>query len=219
MGALFFAVLRKFRQSKCFLIGLGFIILFGLLLLFRGWGLHALKIKQQEYGERLVQISRNSRNAYHLAKDLNEAEEMAREIEARLLSASRKAYTLRIFYALEKLTQIKIEEPRHIETLLFTLPEKEDEVEEAENAMSAEGEETEGQVTFNKPTYLVMTYGMRLEGSFRQILEFLYRLHIGSYFMRITAIDIRLPEESESAGILQAELTVEILGESERGAA
>ena len=205
--------IRKIRHSRMFLLGAAGVLFFSLLLGLRAWGLHSLLEERKSLDARLVLFNRNSRSAYRLDQDLSVAESMAKDIDSRLINASREAYNLRIFYALEKLTQVEMTDSSQVNVALFSIPEPEDGSSPLDEDVL---EEEDLSSTFeDEQVYQVMTFSMRLEGTFSQLTDYLYKLRTGGPFTRLIALDIWVPEEPKYPGILKAELTVEVLGEEE----
>lgn len=210
---LILVAIKKIRYSRVFLIGAASTVFFASLLGLRAWGLYFLLEEQELIEAKLVVINRNSRSAYHLDKDLAAVESMAKDIESRLINASREAYNLRIFYALEKLTQVTMQDASQVHVALFAIPEAEDDEDLLDEGVDVDIEDREDLDEEEAQVYQVMTFSMRLEGSFNQLTDFLYKLRTGGPFTRLAALDIWVPEEPKRPGVLQAELTVEVLGE------
>jgi len=210
---LILAAINKIRYSRVFLIGAASTVFFALLLGLRAWGLYSLLEEQGRIEAELVIINRNSRSAYHLDTDLATMEFMAKDIDSRLINASREAYNLRIFYALEKLTQVTMQDSSQVEVALFTIPEPKEDEDLLGEDTDEDFEDEEDLGEEEAQVYQVMTFSMRLEGAFDQLADFLYKLRTGGPFTRVTALDIWVPDEPSRPGVLQAELTVEVLGE------
>lgn len=210
---LILVAIKKIRYSRVFLIGAASTVFFASLLGLRAWGLYFLLEEQELIEAKLVVINRNSRSAYDLDKDLAAVESMAKDIESRLINASREAYNLRIFYALEKLTQVTMQDASQVHVALFAIPEAEDDEDLLDEGVDVDIEDREDLDEEEAQVYQVMTFSMRLEGSFNQLTDFLYKLRTGGPFTRLAALDIWVPEEPKRPGVLQAELTVEVLGE------
>ena len=206
---------KKIWRSRVFLIGVGCSVFFAVLLALRAWGLYSLSREREEANAELVAINRNSRSAYHLDRDLRTAQAMAEEIDSRLVSASREAYNLRIFYALERLTQVRVQDSDQVNVSLFAVPKNKKKAGESDDADAGDANEDKVVEAGGGTVYQVMTFSMHLEGSFLQLMDFLYKLRVGAPFTRITSLDMWVPDESGRQGVLHAQLTVDILGKED----
>jgi hypothetical protein len=206
------AALKKLRHSRFFLIGISCTLFFAFLLGLRIWGLYTLVHEKDRIEAELLVIHRNSRRAYRLDQDLDMATLMAKDIDSRLIDVSRQAYNLRIIYALEKLSQVVIQDANQVQLRAFSLPKPLDKEPLPEDASESEDEALED-ISDKPDGYRIASFSVQLEGSFKSLINFLYRLRTEGPFTRVTALDIWVPEEPKGPGMLQAEFMIEILGE------
>jgi Tfp pilus assembly protein PilO len=149
-----------------------------------------LDARQQEYGNKSAEANRINSNvtiAKTLPEQVAEIQAVTKELESRLVRAGQLAVNLQYFYKLEAETEIKLLDVR-------------------QNNLPRSGPKTQ---------YIGVPYTVNVQGSYKQVMNFLQRLEKGRHFCRITSATFTKFGGSADSGApsLTLALNLDLLGQ------
>lgn len=132
-------------------------------------------------------ILANVRNATGLPQHLEAMQAAAKQMDSRLVSAGQLALNQQFFYRLESETGVKLVDVR-------------------QNALPARAGAA-------KPTYVAVPFNISIQGSFKQVMDFIERLEKGQHFARFTTVNFtKAGGASDASDAMTVALAVELLG-------
>jgi hypothetical protein len=161
-------------------------IVLGALLYFRS---SVIDEKQTEYETKSAEAAKILSNvgiSKNLPEQVAEIQAFAKEMESRLVHAGQLAVNLQYFYKLEAENEVKLLDVRQ-----NSIPRG--------AALS----------------YVGIPYNLTVQGSYKQVLAFLYRLENGRHFCRFSAVNFVKSTGSEGAAqnVVTLTLNLELLGQ------
>lgn len=183
-GADLIALIRKQPVGfACAVLSVGC----ALALYLRGDLIAESQTKYEATAKQAARIQANLKNAVNLPEQLAEAQALGKELENRLMKAGQLASNLQYFYKLEAENEVKLTDLR-----------------QGAVATGRSGPKT---------AYVGIPYNLAIQGSFKQVTQFITRLENGRHFCRYTSASIsKLGGNSTTADLLAVSLNIELLG-------
>ncbi len=141
---------------------------------------------QVEYDAKSAEAAKiltNVRNSSNLAEQVTAIQGMTEELNNRLVHAGGLAVNLQYFYKLEAENAVKLMDIRQSSP--------------AKNA---------------KNLYLSVPYTVAVQGGYKQVMAFLYRLEAGPHFCRFISVNLSKNPASTAADAMSLSLSIELLG-------
>lgn len=176
------------KQYPIAVAALGVSLIFALVLYFTMDTLAAREASYQDLMSEVDVMRQNDLNAIGLEDDVAKAQRMVADIERRLILEDAKASHYQYFLGLAEASRISIDDPV---PGTFLNP-------------GARG------VNIETKEFAQMEYSLKVQGDFGQVLDFLYLLKTGDYFVRITRMKLAPPRQGERNDI-SAELLIRVL--------
>jgi Tfp pilus assembly protein PilO len=183
-GADLIALIRKQPVGfVCALVSVGC----ALALYLRGDLIAENQTKYEATAKQAARVQANLKNAVNLPEQLAEAQTLGKELEGRLMRASQLASNLQYFYKLEAENGIKLTDLR-------------------------QGPVSTGR-NAPKGAYLGVPYSLAIQGSFKQVAQFMTRLENGRHFCRYSSASFaKLGGNASTADLMSVSLNIELLG-------
>lgn len=146
---------------------------------------------EQRYGELVSEVDEmetNEKNSIGLSEDVETINQLAAEIESRLMREEARADHYRYFLSLAEDSKVSLMDPS---LSTFLVPGT-----KGGNLMTSELAQAE--------------YRLQVKGEFKQVMDFLYRLSVGRYLTRIDGMSLTA-NSALGNDMVQAALTVRIL--------
>ncbi len=153
----------------------------GILLYVRSGNIAVSQTELEASSAQASKMTANVRNSNGLAEQTAEIQALSKEMESRLMKAGQLAVNLQYFYKLETETEVKLIDVR-------------------QNAFPRNP----------KTTYAGVPFTVSVQGSYKNVTNFLNRLQNGRHFCRITASTLTKAGEG---GDINLSLTLELLGQ------
>jgi len=159
----------------------------------RGGAALQLSAKEADLNSRIRTIDQNVKNAKGIREDVEEVELLVEQIEARLFNRDQRAVNINFFYDVEDRLGIRIANISQMPT---------------EDALYSKGGVKELKL------HSTISYNLSLNGTFQQILAFLYELHRVDPMIRVAGFQIAKGGARGSDGeTLDARLRLVVLAE------
>ena len=143
---------------------------------------------QQNYDAKAAEaakVAANVRNSANLTEHVAEIQSQTKELESRLVQAGQLAVNLQYFYKLEAENEVKID--IHPGTI---------------SAAAKSG----------KADYIGVPYSLSVQGTYKQVMAFLYRLEAGRHFCRFLNVNLNKNASGGGADAMNLSLSIELLG-------
>ena len=176
-------------------------IVCGLVVYFRSDELPKLEAELSKLDKEYNVIKFNELNAANIENDLEIATKLDEEIRSRLMDKDQKTQNVSYFYNLEEATGVVMNDPVQVggERVIGGGAKRGKKGKKDDEALKLFSE---------------IEFRVEIEGSFTQVMTFLYELRTGKYFSRIKTFNIMLAE-SLKEGRLKANFSVMMLGKGE----
>ena len=191
-------LIEKFKQNPWLAFGLAFTLLCGGFTWIRANHLNQLTAKESELINQLETIRGNAKHSKNIEQDIQNLETHVASIDERLFSREERAINVDFFYKFEEKFNILISEV--------------EQVDEENRRFAKDG--------FDElKLYSVIMYNITLDGTFQEMLKFLYEIYQLKAIMRITDFQINITDnyDDESRNVaanLTASLRVAVLAEN-----
>jgi Tfp pilus assembly protein PilO len=147
-----------------------------------------LEKRQGEYEAKSAEAARLVSNvsiSKNLPEQVAEMQALTKELESRVVKAGQLAVNLQYFYKLEAETEVKLLDVRQ-----NTLPRN------------------------SKTLYLGVPYSVNVQGSYKQVMDFVQRLEKGRHFCRINIANFtKVPGAGDGSTGMTLSLTLDLLGQ------
>jgi hypothetical protein len=186
------AVIGKVRQYPLAVVCLVVFVAMTVVIFVRGDVVDGLHVREQDLSDRLAVIKSNQDNAPGLQEQVEAIESKVAAFKARLFDREQRAINTDFFYNLENVSDVRI-------------------LEVAQTA--AEDPATAGGGPHELKLHDVIVFSVSIEGTFPEIVDFLYRLHRVEPFVRVADFDMRASRGARDSpdGPLAARLRVLVL--------
>jgi uncharacterized DUF497 family protein len=174
--------------------GLLAVVLFGATQ-FRSGRTEALEAENQVLQREASIVERNTVNAVRLAEDVESVRSLVEATEDRLMARGQRALNQEYFYRTARQSGVRIVSFRQA-------------------ASSEAGAAVGGSLAVELAEYEPITFALRAQGSFAEIVRFLGELREGEHFSRINNFTTEMLTE-DGAEVLQVALNVDVLGSHE----
>ncbi|MBI2516026.1 MAG: hypothetical protein HYV95_03850 [Opitutae bacterium] len=163
-------------------------IIGGALLYFRADKLGAAQQLLAQKTQEDQKITANVRNADKLPQHLEAMRAVAKQMDSRLVRAGQLALNQQFFYRLESETGVKLIDVR-------------------QNALSAT------RAGAAKPMFAAIPFNISIQGSFKQVMDFIEHLEKGPHFARFSTINLTKSGGADGASdLMTVTFAVELLG-------
>ena len=145
--------------------------------------------REAEYETKSAEAAKildNVRNSAKLPEQVVEIQALAKEMDSRLIRAGQLAVNQQYFYKLEAETEVKMSEVRQ-----STPP----------RSLKATSQ-----------LYPPIPFNVSVQGSYKQVLDFLQRLETGPHFCRFTTITFAKADSNPGSTNMTLNLNLELLG-------
>lgn len=179
-------------------------IVCGLVVYFRSDELPKLEDQLSKLDKEYNVIKFNELNAANIENDLEIATKLDEEIRSRLMDKDQKTQNVSYFYNLEEATGVVMNDPVQVggERVIASAPRR--------GKRGGKDKKDDGALKL----FSEIEFRVEIEGSFTQVMTFLYELRTGKYFSRIKTFNIMLAD-SLKEGRLKANFSVMMLGKGE----
>ena len=161
----------------------------------RGSVVDELTVKEQELSSRLQVISGNAKNAKNLEEDVAALDVYVAAINERVFHRKQRSINTDFFYSFEDELDILISDVIQMSTVDAALDRG------GPNALKL---------------YSSISYDVKVEGSFQEILEFLHKVHSVDALLRVAEFQVNAPDGKKvGSGSLSAELRIVALASKE----
>ena len=161
----------------------------------RGSVVDELTVKEQELSSRLQVISGNAKNAKNLEEDVAALDVYVAAINERVFHRKQRSINTDFFYSFEDELDILISDVIQMSTVDAALDRG------GPNALKL---------------YSSISYDVKVEGSFQEILEFLHKVHSVDALLRVAEFQVNAPDGKKvGSRSLSAELRIVALASKE----
>lgn len=183
-GADLIAMIRKQPVGfACAVVSIGC----ALALYLRGDLIAESQTKYEATAKQAARVQANLKNAANLPEQLAEAQALGKELDGRLMRAGQLASNLQYFYKLEAENEIKLADLR-------------------QGAVSTSRNGP-------KSAFVGISYSLAVQGSFKQITQFMTRLENGRHFCRYTSASFsKLGGNASATDPMSVSLNIELFG-------
>lgn len=154
----------------------------------RGMGLSETRDRLEQVARDGARMDDNVKNAVDLEAHLEAIREMTGEVSSRLVQPSELARNLQYFYRLESESGVTI------------------------RSLDQRGTPSRGGEDEEVPVYVPLRYDIAIEGTYADLLDFVYRLENGRHFARFTQFEIIRGQQGGST-VLQMAMNLELLAQ------
>lgn len=181
-------LIAKVKQYPLAFAGGVLCLVFLLLLYFTSGKVSGLEATYQDVENQLNTILQNNQQSVGLSQDLEEAKKMVAELDDRLMRDDAKADHYQYFLGIAESSGVSIADP--VYGGYFNPDEKD--------------------VKLDTKEFAQIIYSLEVKGNFESVMDFLYELRTGKYFIRESRV--RLSTTTDPTGtFVRAELLVKIL--------
>ena len=183
--------LRSLKKDSSFLVGFIILLVFLVFGLLRSSQLKKLSVAEADLSAKLDKINFNTKHSKGVDQDIESLKELVGNIDERLFVGEERSTNIDYFYSFEKSLNIVISE-----------------VEQSEESSLRFAKDGPDQLKL----YSVVDYNITVNGSFHEILRFMYEIYQNESIMRASdfQIDAVTGKNSES-GKLLAKVRVAVL--------
>lgn len=161
----------------------GLCLIFAFLLYYRSSKIDENQVVYEAKSAEAAKILANVRNSSNLAEQVADIQAMTKELENRLVRGGQLAVNLQYFYKLEAENDVKLTDIRQGATAKVA-----------------------------KSLYISIPYTVGVQGGYKQVMTFLYRLEAGRHFCRFMTISFSKVAGSNSGDAMSTSLSIELLG-------
>ncbi|MFQ3223930.1 MAG: hypothetical protein ACI8Z5_000169 [Lentimonas sp.] len=184
----------KLKQYPVAVVGVIVLLLCAGIALLRSGVVDELTIQEDELQARIGTIDRNVRNSKNLEQDVAALDAYVALIDERLFNRKQRSVNTNFFYSFEDTLDILISDVNQMA---------------AEDPSLIKGGPNELKL------YSGVSYEIRVDGSFQEILGFLYEIHNADALMRVAKCEVGVAGSASAPGYLSAKLRVVVLAQQE----
>lgn len=187
-------IIEKLKQNVWLSVGILVILICGVVNLLRANQLSRFAAKEAELINQMDTINENQKKSQNIEQDIQELDAWVASINERLFVEEERAINIDFFYSFEERLDVLISEVKQLEE---------------KNSRYAKNGLDELKL------YSVVTYSITVNGSFREVLRFLYEIQQVESIMRVTDFQIDSTGKNDSgSGKLIAKLRVAVLAKN-----
>ncbi|CAA6679521.1 MULTISPECIES: hypothetical protein [unclassified Lentimonas] len=188
-------IMEKLKQYPIAIFGAVVLLVCAVVIFLRGSVVDELTAKEDELFGRLRTISSNAKNSKDLEQHVELIDRYVASIDERLFSRAQRSINTDYFYSFEDDLDILISDVSQTSAVAPSL------IKGGPNALKL---------------YSAISYDVRVDGRFQDILEFLYEIHKADALMRVTDFDVSAAMgAADSVVDLTAKLRIVVLAEKE----
>ncbi|HBR93024.1 hypothetical protein QEH52_14365 [Coraliomargarita sp. SDUM461003] len=187
-------LIRIFKDYPLAVVCFAVILMCTAAIFLRGGTTIELTAQENDLTARIRTIDQNVKNAKDLKEEVNEVQRLVDEIQARLFNRNERAININFFYALENRLNVRISN-------IAQMP--------AGNPIYEKGGPRALKL------HSTIGYSMSLNGTFEDILEFMYELHRVDRLIRVADFQVADASRNGTQNTLDARLRVIVLAENE----
>ncbi len=182
------ALLAKLKQYPLAVAGTVIALIFLVLLYFSSSTVSDLEGRYTEIETELNTILKNNENAVGLEQELTEANKLVEELDERLMLDDAKADHYQYFLGIAETSGVSISDPVYGGYL----------------------NPDEKGVKVDTKEFAQIEYSLDISGEYQQVLDFLYGLRTGKYFIRESRLALSTRQDANGP-VVEAEMVVKIL--------
>lgn len=187
-------IIEKLKQNLWLSIGISVILICGVVNLLRANQLSRFAAREAELINQMDTINENKKKSQNIEQDIQELNASVASINERLFAEEERAINIDFFYSFEERLNVLISEVKQLE--------------EKNPRYTKNGLD-------ELKLYSVVTYSITVNGSFQEILRFLYEIQQVESIMRVTDFQIDGTGKNDSeSGKLIAKLRVAVLAKN-----
>jgi len=170
------------------------ILVCAVLIFLRAGVIPELSAKEADLTSRIRTIDQNVKNAKDLGEEVEAVKTLVDQVDSRLFNRDQRAVNINFFYSLEDRLDVRISN-------IGQMP--------GEDSVYAKGG------AYELKLHSTISYNIALEGTYDDILAFLYELHRVDPLIRVAEVQIASGKRNADDGILEARLRVLVLAEKD----